>query len=245
MKGFQIQQKGERRISAALRIMLVIFLLAVQIALVVAISYFMQEYLALAYAVVQVAALFLAIHIYNEPGELSYKLIWFILLLLAPPVGMILWFLWGGAAQKRHLPQNGKRVLDEPESVRKRSALAVERLTRQLPGWSRTANYAAAISSSIRTPASPICPRAHCCCASLSSRQRRPSASSFWNTSFWLKAGSGQSLKRFSAPKRTKALRSRSSSTISATSSASAARRSTACATQALRCSSSIPCMSM
>ena len=141
MKGFQIQQKGERRISAALRIMLVIFLLAVQIALVVAISYFMQEYLALAYAVVQVAALFLAIHIYNEPGELSYKLIWFILLLLAPPVGMILWFLWGGAAQKRHLPQNGKRVPDEPESVRKRSALAVERLTRQLPGWSRTANY--------------------------------------------------------------------------------------------------------
>ena len=141
MKGFQIQQKGERRISAALRIMLVIFLLAVQIALVVAISYFMQEYLALAYAVVQVAALFLAIRIYNEPGELSYKLIWFILLLLAPPVGMILWFLWGGAAQKRHLPQNGKRVTDELESVRKRSALAVEMLTRQLPGWSRTANY--------------------------------------------------------------------------------------------------------
>ena len=141
MKGFQIQQKGERRISAALRIMLVIFLLAVQIALVVAISYFMQEYLALAYAVVQVAALFLAIRIYNEPGELSYKLIWFILLLLALPVGMILWFLWGGAAQKRHLPQNGKRVPDEPGSVRKRSALAVERLTRQLPGWSRTANY--------------------------------------------------------------------------------------------------------
>ena len=141
MKGFQIQQKGERRISAALRIMLVIFLLAVQIALVVAISYFMQEYLALAYAVVQVAALFLAIRIYNEPGELSYKLIWFILLLLALPVGLILWFLWGGAAQKRHLPQNGKRVPDEPESVRKRSALAVERLKRQLPGWSRTANY--------------------------------------------------------------------------------------------------------
>ncbi len=48
MKGFQIQQKGERRISAALRIMLVVVLLAVQIGFVVAISYFMQEYLALA-----------------------------------------------------------------------------------------------------------------------------------------------------------------------------------------------------
>ena len=55
MKGFQIQQKGERRISAALRIMLVVVLLAVQIGFVVAISYFMQEYLALAYGVVQVA----------------------------------------------------------------------------------------------------------------------------------------------------------------------------------------------
>ena len=44
MKGFQIQQKGERRISAALRIMLVVVLLAVQIGFVVAISYFMQEY---------------------------------------------------------------------------------------------------------------------------------------------------------------------------------------------------------
>lgn len=87
MKGFQIQQKGERRISAALRIMLVVVLLAVQIGFVVAISYFMQEYLALAYGVVQVGALFLAVHIYNEPGELSYKLIWFILLLLAPPGG--------------------------------------------------------------------------------------------------------------------------------------------------------------
>ena len=131
MKGFQIQQKGERRISAALRIMLVVVLLAVQIGFVVAISYFMQEYLALAYGVVQVGALFLAVHIYNEPGELSYKLIWFILLLLAPPVGMILWFLWGGAAQKRHLPQNTKRFPDEPESVRMRSEIAVDKLTRQ------------------------------------------------------------------------------------------------------------------
>ena len=137
MKGFQIQQKGERRISAALRIMLVVVLLAVQIGFVVAISYFMQEYLALAYGVVQVGALFLAVHIYNEPGELSYKLIWFILLLLAPPVGMILWFLWGGAAQKRHLPQNTKRFPDEPESVRMRSEIAVDKLTRQLPAWSR------------------------------------------------------------------------------------------------------------
>lgn len=113
----------------------------------------MQEYLALAYGVVQVGALFLAVHIYNEPGELSYKLIWFILLLLAPPVGMILWFLWGGAAQKRHLPQNTKRFPDEPESVRMRSEIAVDKLTRQrrLVAHRQTTS-AAAISSSIRIP---------------------------------------------------------------------------------------------
>ena len=111
MKGFQIQQKGERRISAALRIMLVVVLLAVQIGFVVAISYFMQEYLALAYGVVQVGALFLAVHIYNEPGELSYKLIWFILLLLAPPVGMILWFLWGGKYQPIETHTNKMAIL--------------------------------------------------------------------------------------------------------------------------------------
>ena len=67
--------------------MLVVVLLAVQIGFVVAISYFMQEYLALAYGVVQVGALFLAVHIYNEPGELSYKLIWFILLFAGPAGG--------------------------------------------------------------------------------------------------------------------------------------------------------------
>ena len=117
MKGFQIQQKGERRISAALRIMLVVVLLAVQIGLIVAISYFMQEYLALAYGIVQVGALFLAVHIYNEPGELSYKLIWFILLLLAPPVGMILWFLWGGGGEKKNPPPNTKKTPPPPASA--------------------------------------------------------------------------------------------------------------------------------
>ena len=141
MKRVQIQQKGERRISAALRIMLVVGLLAVQIAVVVLISRVLEQYVALGYAAFQIASVFLAVHIYNEPGELSYKLTWFILLLFAPVVGIILWFLWGGAAQKRHLPQQAQRVPDEPESVRTRGELALDKLTRQLPAWSRTANY--------------------------------------------------------------------------------------------------------
>jgi cardiolipin synthase len=249
MKGFQIQQKGERRISAALRIMLVVVLLAVQIGFVVAISYFMQEYLALAYGVVQVGALFLAVHIYNEPGELSYKLIWFILLLLAPPVGMILWFLWGGAAQKRHLPQNTKRFPDEPESVRMRSEIAVDKLTRQLPAWSRTANYLFRRDFQLYQNTSvTYLPEGAILLRNLIDRAAKAERFIFLeylNTSFWLRESSGMSLKRSSAPRHARALRSRSSSTTLATSSAFPARRSTVCARWASRYSSSTPCTSM
>ena len=97
MKRVQIRQKGERRISAALRIMFVVLLLAVQVAVVVLISHALRQYVAIGYAALQIISVLLAIHIYNEPGELSYKLIWFILLLLAPVTGLILWFLWGAS----------------------------------------------------------------------------------------------------------------------------------------------------
>ena len=93
MKRVQIRQKGERRISAALRIMFVVLLLAAQVAVVILISHVLKQYVAIGYGVLQIISVFLAIHIYNEPGELSYKLIWFILFLLAPAVGLILWFL--------------------------------------------------------------------------------------------------------------------------------------------------------
>ncbi len=138
---FRIQQKGERRISAALRIMLVVVLVLAQVALVVLLSRFLEDYVALAYGALQIAAFILAIHIYNSPGDLSYKLSWFILILTVPVVGLILWFLWGGAAQKRRLPQQAARLPDEPESVRMRSELSADKLARQLPFWSRTANY--------------------------------------------------------------------------------------------------------
>ena len=141
MKRVQIRQKGERRISAALRIMFVVLLLAVQVAVVVLISHALRQYVAIGYAALQIISVLLAIHIYNEPGELSYKLIWFILLLLAPVTGLILWFLWGGAAQKRRLPRAAQRAADEPESVRARSEIAMDKLTRQMPAWSRTANF--------------------------------------------------------------------------------------------------------
>ena len=141
MSKMHIQQKGERRISAALRIMLVVVLVLAQILFVVLLSRFLEQYMALAYGALQICSLLLAIHIYNTPEDLSYKLSWFILILTVPVVGLILWFLWGGAAQKRHLPQQAQRLPQEPESVLLRSEMNADKLTRQLPGWSRTANY--------------------------------------------------------------------------------------------------------
>lgn len=141
MSKMHIQQKGERRISAALRIMLVVVLVLAQILFVVLLSRFLEQYMALAYGALQICSLLLAIHIYNTPEDLSYKLSWFILILTVPVVGLILWFLWGGAAQKRHLPQQAQRLPQEPESVLLRSEMNADKLTRQLPGWSRTVSY--------------------------------------------------------------------------------------------------------
>ncbi len=141
MSGIHIQEKGERRISAALRILLVVVLVLAQLALVVLLSHFLEEYMAIAYGALQIASLFIAIHIYNEQGDQAYKLGWLILILLVPVVGLILWFLWGGAAQKRHLPAELRKTAGEPESVRMRSELCADKLTRQFPFWSRTANY--------------------------------------------------------------------------------------------------------
>ena len=141
MSKMHIQQKGERRISAALRIMLVVVLVLAQILFVVLLSRFLEQYMALAYGALQICSLLLAIHIYNTPEDLSYKLSWFILILTVPVVGLILWFLWGGAAQKRHLPQQAQRLPQEPESVLLRSEMNADKLTRLLPGWSRTVSY--------------------------------------------------------------------------------------------------------
>ena len=59
MKRVQIRQKGERRISAALRIMFVVLLLAVQVAVVVLISHALRQYVAIGYAALQIISVLL------------------------------------------------------------------------------------------------------------------------------------------------------------------------------------------
>ncbi len=139
-RGFQ--QKGERRIAAALRIALAAVLLVLQILFVLLTTHYLKDHFALIYGALEIVALITTLHIYNKPGDLSYRAVWIILILFVPVVGLILYLLWSGDSQRKRLQRQVTRALpEEPESVCARSALNAERLQRTLPDWSRTAQY--------------------------------------------------------------------------------------------------------
>lgn len=91
-----LQQKGERRIAAALRIALAAALLAVQVLFVVLTTRYLKDHFALIYGALEAIALITALYIYNKPGDLSYRVAWIIPILFVPVVGLILYLLWGG-----------------------------------------------------------------------------------------------------------------------------------------------------
>ena len=140
-RGFQ--QRGERRIAAALRIALAAALLAVQVLFVVLTTRYLKDHFALIYGALEGIALITALYIYNKPGDLSYRVAWIIPILFVPVVGLILYLLWGGDTQRKRLQRQTVPKLppEEPESLRNRSALNADRLQRALPGWSRVSQY--------------------------------------------------------------------------------------------------------
>ena len=71
MRKPRIQQRTERRISAALRLVLVAVLLLAQIALVIVLSDLLMQRMALAYTVLQVLAGVVAVRIWSRPGATS------------------------------------------------------------------------------------------------------------------------------------------------------------------------------
>ena len=141
MKKPRMQQGGERRISSALRLLMVALLLAVQVAFVVLLAHYLEQNAAAVYMLLQVAALFTALHIYRKPGDVSYKGAWIITVLFVPVVGFILYGLWSGdAARKREKGLEYKRY-EEPESVHLRTELNLEKLQKAYPAWGRLATY--------------------------------------------------------------------------------------------------------
>ena len=139
MKKVQLQQRRERRIAAALRLVLVAVLLAFQIAVVVLLSFYLQEHAAIVYAALQMAGLVAAILIYNRRDDAMYKFSWIIVILTVPVVGLILYFLWGGNTQRKRLSHAALQRFEEPESVRMRGEMNLDRLSRASPDWTRLA----------------------------------------------------------------------------------------------------------
>ena len=83
MKKPRVQQRTERRISAALRLVLVAVLLVAQIALVLLLSTVLKQRAALAYTALELVAFVCAVYIWTKPGTTSYKVGWIFLILFS------------------------------------------------------------------------------------------------------------------------------------------------------------------
>lgn len=141
MKKYHVQQKTERRISAALRLALVAVLLLAQIALVFFLTHLLRQRMALAYMVLELMALVYALRINSRSGGSSYKLGWTLLILSVPVVGLILYWLWNGDHPQKRLDLKKQPPPQESEAAWERSRLQVEKLRREHPEWARLASY--------------------------------------------------------------------------------------------------------
>lgn len=137
----RVQQKTERKISAALRLALVALLLLLQIAVVVALSMVLKQKIYIAYAILEIMAVLCVARIYTRPGSSTYKPGWIVLIMLVPVVGLILYWLWNGNQMKKKLALKTLAMPEEPPAVRESSARAQSNLTRRWPRWGKLAEY--------------------------------------------------------------------------------------------------------
>ncbi len=141
MKRKGLQQKNERRVAAALRMAMVVLLLALQIVAIVFASHFLRENLGVIYAVMQIIGLLVALYIYNRPGGDNYKLAWIVLILLSPAVGFILYLLWGTHWQKHRFAKRHTVIFEENEETKQRQRETQEALAAQYPQWKPLSRY--------------------------------------------------------------------------------------------------------
>ncbi|MBO4854308.1 MAG: cardiolipin synthase [Oscillospiraceae bacterium] len=141
MKKHGVQQKTERRISAALRLALVAFLLLAQIALIFLLSDLLRQRIAIAYIILELAALVAAIRIYNRPGGSTYKTGWILLVMLVPAAGLVLYLLWNGNRQRKQLTLKGLPMPRESEARQEQSRQNVEKLRQRYSEWGKLGAY--------------------------------------------------------------------------------------------------------
>ena len=141
MKKPRVQQRTERRISAALRLVMVAVLLLAQIALVIVLSDLLKQRMALAYTVLQLLAGVVAMRIWSRPGATSYKMGWIILVLFVPVVGLILYLLWNGDRQSKRLDLRKPVSIQEPLAQQEIARTNLEKLRQTAPQWYPLAAY--------------------------------------------------------------------------------------------------------
>ena len=137
MKKQTIKQTTERKISASLRIALVLFLLVLNIASVVILAYFLQSHAFIFFALLELVAIGVAVNIQSSASSGSYKLAWTMLVVALPVAGMVLYVLWGGNVQGKRLNLLPIRPPAGRTAELKRSELSQERLGTALPNWQR------------------------------------------------------------------------------------------------------------
>ncbi|MCI2058183.1 MAG: cardiolipin synthase [Oscillibacter sp.] len=137
----KIQQKTERRISAAASIALCVMVVAIQIATTLLLTFFLHQRASYVYGALELVGALIAVWIYTRSGSPSYKLSWMCLLLALPVAGMLLFCLWGGTHQAKTLSLKRVAPPKENAGAQRTSAANEEELRCTLPEWGRLAAY--------------------------------------------------------------------------------------------------------
>ncbi len=137
------KQVTERRISASLRVALAVLLLLANIAAVILLAVYLHVTSAIAFTVIELIAVLVAINIQSSQQSPSYKLAWTLLVVAVPVAGIILYILWGGNIQSKRLTLLPIKPPAPKESQRGTSAANEERMGNAYPNWQRCAHMLA------------------------------------------------------------------------------------------------------
>ena len=134
-----IKHTTERRISATLRIALVVALLVLNVAAVILLSALLQANSAIAFTVMEIFAVIVAINIQSSRSSTSYKLAWTLLVVALPVAGTVLYVLWGGNIQSKRLTLLPVKAPPSRQGEQRQSQVNLERMGQAMPNWKRLA----------------------------------------------------------------------------------------------------------
>ncbi|MBQ7681409.1 MAG: PLDc N-terminal domain-containing protein, partial [Oscillibacter sp.] len=137
----EAEQRVERRISATVSISLCALTVVGQISITLLLTSFLRENAGYVYLLLEIAALGVALWVYQRPGSQSYKLAWMCLLTATPVPGMILFYLWGGSRQSKRLSLKYAAPVREDYERRIDYARNLRSLRAYSPAWGRLAAY--------------------------------------------------------------------------------------------------------